>query len=124
MDAHKAHILKIKGRMITKLTESIEGIRFNGRSADLNNSLYTVLSVSLPPSEISDMLLFNMDIFGIAASGGSACSSGTDVGSHVLNELKVAPDRANIRFSFGKYNTEEEVDFVVEKLAGLYNTSK
>lgn len=124
MDAHKAHILKIKGRMITKLTESIEGIRFNGRSADLDNSLYTVLSVSLPPSEISDMLLFNMDIFGIAASGGSACSSGTDVGSHVLNELKVAPDRANIRFSFGKYNTEEEVDFVVEKLAGLYNTSK
>jgi cysteine desulfurase len=124
MDAHRTHIMKIKGRMIAKLTESIEGIQFNGKSGDLDNSLYTVLNVSLPPSEISDMLLFNMDIFGIAASGGSACSSGTDVGSHVLNELKVAPDRANVRFSFGKYNTEEEVDFVVEKLAGLYNTGK
>jgi cysteine desulfurase len=124
MDAHRTHIMKIKGRMIAKLAESIEGIQFNGKSGDLDNSLYTVLNVSLPPSEISDMLLFNMDIFGIAASGGSACSSGTDVGSHVLNELKVAPDRANVRFSFGKYNTEEEVDFVVEKLAGLYNTGK
>jgi cysteine desulfurase len=124
MDEHKAHILKIKSRMIAKLTESIEGVQFNGKSADLDQSLYTVLSVCLPPSDSSDMLLFNMDIFGIAASGGSACSSGTDVGSHVLNELKVAPDRANVRFSFGKYNTEEEVDFVVEKLAGLYNTGK
>ncbi len=120
MDSHRAHIENLKGRMIQKLSENIEGIRFNGRSGDLEKSLYTVLNVSLPPSDISDMLLFNLDISGIAVSGGSACSSGTEIGSHVLNELQIDPERANVRFSFGKYNTVEEVDFAVETLANLY----
>ncbi len=106
--------------MIGQLREHIEGVTFNGLSADLDQSLYTVLSVSLPPSELNDMLLFNLDISGISVSGGSACSSGSDVGSHVLGALNVAPDRGNIRFSFGKYNTKEEVDYAVFTLAELY----
>jgi cysteine desulfurase len=120
MDEHRNHIEALKSRMITSLSERIEGICFNGQSGQLDKSLYTVLNVSLPPSDISDMLLFNLDIAGISVSGGSACSSGTDIGSHVLNELKIDSERANVRFSFGKYNTFEEVDFAVNTLAELY----
>jgi len=120
MDAHRTHIEGLKSRMIENLKSKIEGVTFNGNSADLGNSLYTVLSVSLPPSDISDMLLFNLDIAGIAVSGGSACSSGTEIGSHVLNELQIDPERANVRFSFGKYNTVAEIDYAVNTLADLY----
>jgi cysteine desulfurase len=120
MDAHQQHIEGLKGRMIGKLKDGIEGVTFNGNSGELGKSLYTVLSVSLPPSDISDMLLFNLDIAGIAVSGGSACSSGTDIGSHVLNELRIDENRANVRFSFGKYNTEAEIDYAAEALIGLY----
>ena len=120
MDEHRSHIESLKSRMIQKLSESIEGVRFNGQSGEMDKSLYTVLNVSLPASEISDMLLFNLDIAGISVSGGSACSSGTEIGSHVLNELLIDPERANVRFSFGKYNTAEEVDFAVNTLSELY----
>jgi cysteine desulfurase len=120
MDEHRRHIEGLKTRMIGRLKGSIEGITFNGNSDQLDKSLYTVLSVSLPPSDISDMLLFNMDIAGIAVSGGSACSSGTEIGSHVLTELKIDENRANVRFSFGKYNTEEEIDYAVDTLSELY----
>jgi cysteine desulfurase len=120
MDSHRSHIEKLKLRMISGLSAAIGGMQFNGLSADLDKSLYTVLNVSLPPSDISDMLLFNLDIAGICVSGGSACSSGTDIGSHVLNALEIDPDRANVRFSFGKYNTEDEVDYTIRTLAELY----
>lgn len=120
MDAHQQHIEGLKSRMIAKLKDGIEGVCFNGNSGELGKSLYTVLSVSLPPSDISDMLLFNLDIAGIAVSGGSACSSGTDIGSHVLNELRIDENRANVRFSFGKYNTEAEIDYAAGTLIGLY----
>ena len=120
METHRTHIESLKRRMITKLTENIEGVRFNGQSGDVENSLYTVLNVSLPPSEMNDMLLFNLDIAGISASGGSACSSGSEVGSHVLGALKVSPDRANVRFSFSKYTTEVDIDFATKTLSELY----
>lgn len=120
MESHRQHITALKEYMIGQLREHIEGVTYNGLSAELDKSLYTVLSVSLPPSELNDMLLFNLDIAGISVSGGSACSSGSDVGSHVLGALNVAPDRGNIRFSFGKYNTKEEVDYAVNTLAELY----
>lgn len=121
MDEKRNDIEKLKKRMIDQLREKIEEISFNGLSADLNKSLYTVLSVSLPPSDISDMLLFNLDISGVSASGGSACASGSEIGSHVLGAINVAPERANVRFSFGRYTTEEEVDFAVQALARLYS---
>ena len=120
MDSHRQHIEDLKRYMIGQLRGTIEGVTFNGRSANLDGSLYTVLSVSLPPSELNDMLLFNLDIAGISVSGGSACSSGSNVGSHVLGALNVDPDRGNIRFSFGKYNTKAEVDYAVATLDGLY----
>ncbi len=116
---HRKHIEGLKGRMIQKLRDQIEGVQFNGTSGDIQNSLYTVLNVCLPPSEDNDMLLFNLDINGISASGGSACSSGSNIGSHVLAALKRDPTRGAIRFSFSKYTTNEEVDFAVEKLAEI-----
>ncbi len=108
--------------MIAGLKAAISDVRFNGDSGNLERSLYTVLNVSLPPSEDNDMLLFNLDIAQISCSGGSACTSGSDVGSHVLGALNVPSERGNVRFSFGKYNTVEEIDKVVEVVAGLYNS--
>src|SRR5690606_35939574 len=99
----------------------IPGVEFNGLSADLSRSLYTVLNVSLPPSPANrGMLLFNLDIEGISASGGSACSSGATVGSHVLRALHHNPERDSVRFSFSRFNTIADVDYTIEKLKELY----
>jgi cysteine desulfurase len=100
----------LKAYMIEQLKTEVDGIEFNGEIAP-EKSLYTVLNVSFPAMDMADMLLFNLDIAGISASGGSACSSGTDIGSHVLTALGVPiPTRPSVRFSFSKYNTKEEVD--------------
>lgn len=120
MDAHRQHILKLKSHMISRLQENIPDVGFNGDSASLEGSLFTVLNVSLPPTEDNDMLLFNLDINGISASGGSACSSGSSIGSHVLHALKCDPSRGAVRFSFSKFNTIQEVDYTVDKLTELY----
>jgi cysteine desulfurase len=119
MDEHMAHIQGLKSRMINLLREQIPGVSFNGDSANLQRSLYTVLSVSLPESEENGMLLFNLDLQGISASGGSACSSGATTGSHVLGALYPESQRGAVRFSFSKYNTEAEVDYAVSKLAEI-----
>lgn len=119
MDQHMEHIKGLKARMIEKLKANIPGVDFHGASADLDNSLYTVLNVCLPESDDNSMLLFNLDLQGISASGGSACSSGATTGSHVLGHLYPGSKRGAVRFSFSKYNTAEEVDFVVAKLAEL-----
>lgn len=119
MDDHRKHIASLKAYMIHLLTEQLPGVQFNGMSSDLENSLYTVLNVSLPPNESNDMLLFNLDINGISASGGSACSSGSNIGSHVLTALNADPDRVSVRFSFSRYNNKQEVDYVVGKLTEL-----
>ncbi|MBD2705018.1 cysteine desulfurase [Spirosoma sp. BT702] len=121
MENHRQHITTLKQRMIDRLREKMPEVQFNGDSADVVNSLYTVLNVSLPPSDISDMLLFSLDIARISASGGSACSSGSNVGSHVLAVLpELDPNRGYVRFSFGKYNTASEIDYAVDTLVGLY----
>ncbi len=122
MDTHRAHIESLKKRMIAGFRETIEDVRFNGDCENLERSNYTVLNVSLPPSDTNDMLLFNLDIAKISASGGSACSSGSEIGSHVLGALGVSPDRGNVRFSFGKYNTEAEIDYAVSTVAEMYKT--
>ena len=119
LEKDKKHILGLKSRMIHKLNESMPELKFNGQSEDLDNSLYTILSISLPNQDYSDLLLFNLDLLGIACSGGSACSSGSSSPSHVISQLKNRENRINIRFSFSKYNTKEEIDYVVEKLAYL-----
>ncbi|MDH5475562.1 MAG: cysteine desulfurase [Cyclobacteriaceae bacterium] len=120
MYEHQKHIQGLKDRMIANLKEKIGDIHFNGDSANHDKSLYTVLNASLPVSEKNDMMLFNLDINGISASGGSACSSGATKGSHVLEALERDPNRGAVRFSFSKYNTAEEIDYTAEKLAEYY----
>ncbi|MBD1429714.1 cysteine desulfurase family protein [Sphingobacterium litopenaei] len=115
MESHQAYIQDLKSYMIQELQKAIPTINFNG-NIDPENSLYTVLNVSLPCTNMSDMLLFNLDIAGISASGGSACSSGSDIGSHVLRAIDADPERPSVRFSFSKNNTKEEIDIVVAKL--------
>lgn len=115
MDAHQAYIQGLKSYMQEQLTAAIPGVTFNGVTAP-EKSLYTVLNVSFPCTDMADMLLFNLDISGISCSGGSACSSGTDIGSHVLRNIQTDPKRPAVRFSFCKYNTKEEIDLVVNKL--------
>ncbi len=117
MDEHQTHIRGLKDYMIAELKKNIPNVEFNGEVGD--NSLYTVLNVHLPPSDDAEMLLFNLDIQGIAASGGSSCSSGSDQGSHVLRGLGVDVTRPSVRFSFSKYNTKEEIDYAVGKLVEL-----
>lgn len=119
MHEHTAYIKGLKSRMIEKLKANIPGVTFNGDSENLDKSLYTVLNVSLPESEENSMLLFNLDLQGISASGGSACASGATSGSHVLGTLYPESKRGAIRFSFSKYNTPEEIDITVNKLAKL-----
>jgi cysteine desulfurase len=116
LDADRVYISNLKSHMITQLQARISDISFNGLSGDLHKSLYTVLNISIPAGEESEMLLFNMDIEGIAASAGSACTSGTQIGSHVLEGINTNPDRAYIRFSFSRMNTLEEVNKAVEVL--------
>ncbi len=98
--------------MKERLKEEIPGVHFN---CD-DNGLYTVLNVNFPPSANNELLLFNLDIHGIAASGGSACSSGSNVGSHVIAHLHREVNSAAVRFSFSKMNTRDEVDYVLEKI--------
>ncbi len=105
--------------MVDELIANIPGVEFNGEIAP-DKSLYTVLNVLFPETDMADMLLFNLDISGISVSGGSACSSGTNIGSHVLEGIGCNPNRPAVRFSFSKLNTTEEINFVVEKLKTLF----
>lgn len=115
MEPHQQRIQELKTYMKDRLSAEIPDLSFNGET-DPEKSLYTVLNVSFPAMDMADMLLFNLDIQGISASGGSACSSGSNIGSHVLTGIGADPNRPSIRFSFSKYNTKEELDFVIDKL--------
>jgi len=112
-----AYIKGIKYYLIEELKKNIKGIGFNGDSMGLSN--YTVLNVSFPKSEKTEMLLFNLDMEGICASGGSACTSGAQQGSHVIRAINTNPNQVQVRFSFSKYNTKEEVDILVDKLKDM-----
>lgn len=124
LEEDKKHIQGLKDRMIQRLQDCIPGVTFNGNSAQAEASLYSILSVSLPPADSHDMLVFNLDIQQISASVGSACASGSNVGSHVLQALGTDPQRGTVRCSFSKYNTAEEVDHVVAQLALLNQASQ
>jgi cysteine desulfurase len=118
MEEHQEYIQGLKSYMINQLRVNIPGIEFNGET-DPEKSLYTVLNVSFPEMDMAEMLLFSLDIAGISVSGGSACSSGTNIGSHVLNGIQANPNRPAVRFSFSKYNSKEEIDYVINKLKEL-----
>lgn len=116
LEQDKAHIQGLKKYLKAQLESSIPGIVFNGDPD--GESTYTVLSVGFPQNDKTDMLLFNLDIRNICASGGSACSSGANQGSHVIAALKKEP-QSTIRFSFSKYNKIEDIDTLVANLKEL-----
>jgi len=119
LDEHRSYIERLKARMIERIQSKLPGVSFHGQSGDLNKSLYTVLNVSLPEADENDMLLFQLDLHGISASGGSACASGATTGSHVLAALYPNSKRGAVRFSFSKFNTMEEIDLAVEKITDI-----
>ncbi len=112
-----AYIRSLKLYMAAQLRDNIPGVVFNGDME--GRSLYTVLSVGFPKTEKSEMILFNLDINNICVSGGSACSSGADQGSHVIRAINNNPNIVTVRFSFCKYNTKDEVNKVVTTLKDL-----
>jgi cysteine desulfurase len=114
---HSAYIGSLKMYMIEQLKKHIPAVEFNGDVT--GSSLYTVLNVSFPKTEKSEMLLFNLDIHHVCASGGSACTSGADAGSHVIRAINNNPNQIAVRFSFSKFNTKEEIDKVVTLLQEL-----
>ncbi len=117
LEKESQHIRSLKAYMKEQLLLHIPGVSFNG-DCD-GRSLYTVLSVAFPKTEKSEMILFNLDMHNICASGGSACSSGADQGSHVIRVVNNDPNRVTVRFSFSKNNSREEVDTVVSQLKEL-----
>lgn len=111
------YITDLKMYMMEQLKKQIPGVAFNGDPT--GKSLYAVLSVSFPKTEKSEMILFNLDINNICASGGSACTSGADQGSHVIRAINNNPNQVTVRFSFSKHNTKDEIDQVIAKLKEL-----
>lgn len=118
---HEAHVQALKAHMIAQLQKIMPGVSFHGEIA-YDKSLYTVLNVCFPPNEKSSMVLFTLDLKGIAVSGGSACSSGATTGSHVLSGIKADMSRPNVRFSFSRYTTMEEIDYTLDQLKIVFET--
>ena len=110
---HQEHVQGLKTYMMAQLIARIPGVNFHGETSP-DKSLYTVLNVCFPPFENKSMLLFLLDLIGIASSGGSACTSGASVGSHVLRGIQADINRPNARFSFSRYTTMEEINYVLE----------
>jgi cysteine desulfurase len=119
LEEHQSHVQSIKTYMIETLKSSLSKVDFHGE-IEPSKSLYTVLNVSFPSSERGGMLLFTLDLKGVACSGGSACTSGAAKGSHVLEGIKADTTRPNVRFSFSRYTTKDEIDFAIEKVKEIY----
>lgn len=117
MEEESKYINELRIYMADELKKAIPEVAFNGDA--FGKTLYTILSVSFPKTEKAEMLLFNLDINHICASGGSACTSGAQVGSHVIHAIYPGSDRTTVRFSFSRHNTRNEVDEVVSKLKTL-----
>ena len=113
-----AHLEKLKLQLFNGLKNVIPGIQINGPG--LENSHPKILNIGFPPNPKATMLLFNLDIEGISTSGGSACSSGTDTGSHVLRAIYPENQHISVRFSFSHLNTSAEVDKVIEIISNIY----
>ena len=123
MAVDRQHIELLKKTLLELLIDAIPGVSFNGTSANFKDSLYNMLSVSIPMNEQNEMLLFNLDLANIAVSAGSACASGAATESHVLEALHHDSQRAVVRFSFSKFNTIAEIKYVVKKLKEIYNSN-
>lgn len=119
LDEERAYISSLKSYFIEQLEEKIPGVKFNGNCRDTQKSTYTLVNVCLPiTAEKALMLLFQLDLKGIACSKGSACQSGSDKGSHVLTAFLSEEDmkKPSLRFSFSRFNTKEDLDYVISAL--------
>lgn len=112
------HLLELKSHVVSYLRE-VEGVTFNGLSGDIEKSISTIVNIKLPDSKANKMLVFQFDLKGIAISEGSACTAGNSLGSHVINVLNPEGAGSNIRISFSKENTLEEVDTFIIVLKEL-----
>lgn len=112
--AHLTHLHELKAYMMARLQAEVPGVQFNG-DVRPEGALPWVLNVAFPGDDLESLILFNLDIQGVAASGGSACTSGSVTPSHVLSALGHSPERIanSVRFSFGVQNTRDEIDRVV-----------
>lgn len=121
MDEHISKVQALKSYMINELESKVGGVDIIGET-DSDKSLYTVLNVFFPKFAKQDMLLFMLDLEGIACSGGSACTAGANAGSHVLKGINADATRQNVRFSFSRYTTKEEIDFTIQKIVKIINS--
>ena len=122
--AEKKYITGLKTYFIDEIENKIKNVKFNGNSADLTSSTYTLVNVLLPVKrETGGLFMFKLDMKGIACSKGSACQSGSETGSHVLREIQdnIDNDKVSLRFSFSIYNTKDEIDFVISQINELAN---
>lgn len=120
MEAHERHIRAMKRRMVEGLVARIPEVVFNGHSHQ-EDRLYTVLNVQFPQHPNGGMAVFLLDLEGVACSGGSACSSGATMGSHVLRALGFHdPDRASVRFSFSRYTSEADIDHALDAVEKVF----
>jgi cysteine desulfurase len=118
-DEERAYIQSLKQYLHDQLIAKIPSVSFNGDP--FGRSLYNLLSVNFPKNEKTEMILFNLDMHHVCASGGSACSSGAQQGSHVINALNKGSEIVTVRFSFSKQNTKAEIDQVVTALLTMLN---
>lgn len=118
LEKDRAYILELKAYLIDTIQAKLPDIEFNGAIDD--TSLFTVVSLSLPPHQMGSLLLFQLDMQGICVSGGSACSSGAAIGSHVIAALGKPAGRIPLRCSFSKFNTKADIDALVAAIQKLY----
>ena len=121
LEAEIQYIKGLKSYFIEQL-KGIEGVAFNGASAEMDNSTYTILNVQFPLSlKMAEMMQFQLDLRGIACSRGSACQSGSHQVSHVLFEIQTSEmlKKPSIRFSFSIFNTKEDIDLTVNVIKEL-----
>ena len=119
LDEERAYTEDLKQYFIKEIKRAIPGVAFNGHSGDMDKSTYTLVNVRLPfDAQKAQMLLFHLDLKGIACSKGSACQSGSTKGSHVLSSFLTEEEMAmpSLRFSFSSFNTKEEIDYVISEL--------
>jgi cysteine desulfurase len=119
LQGHQTYVQGLKSYMMGRLKDHFSDIAFHGDTTP-EGSLYTVLNVCFPPTEKASMLLFTLDLKGVAVSGGSACTSGAAKGSHVLEGIGADMTRPNVRFSFSRYTTREEIDFALEQVFSAF----
>lgn len=120
VEGHQRHVQGLKSYMIEQLKTLFPDISFHGETTP-EKSLYTVLNVCFPKTEKAGMLLFTLDLKGVAVSGGSACSSGATKGSHVLEGIQADMSRPNVRFSFSRYTTKDEIDYALAQVKTAFD---